>query len=417
MKQKNLILMGVAVGCGLVAAVLTARMNAGPAPIEKVEVVVPAKDIPVGTMLTKEDVAKLFTRKQMAKDAVPAGIVEVEDELIDKRVARNYSVGEPIKREDLKKGAVVSIPPGYQMIAQPFSVPAAVAGFVTPGSRVDILGTVRLGNKIAAFPILINMLILAVDNNVQLPKDQGTFASLGTVSFAVDQKQALVLELAKVRGCTMTLLLRNPNEPVIEQDQKYNIDEVIKRLQDDKNPADVVPSEDVAPKKTEEPKDDVPAPPPPPETDKVLVAVADIAPGTDLTVDVATEKFEVRELPKGLAAGHLDPKLFVGKTLKTGLGKGQWLTGSVLGDPGVKPTPRDGVDAPKPGDPNPPVNPVVPVAPAKKKTHDLAIHTTSGTKWFRYEEVKPGQWRLVGEVQPGGRGTDDDAATPNQKID
>ena len=92
MKQKNLILMGVAVGCGLVAAVLTARMNAGPAPVEKVEVVVPAKDIPVGTMITKDDVSKLFTRKAFPKDGLPPNIVETvhiafKDAMTDPRVA------------------------------------------------------------------------------------------------------------------------------------------------------------------------------------------------------------------------------------------------------------------------------------------------------------------------------------------
>ena len=54
MKQKNLILMVVAVGCGLVAAFLTTQINAKPK-VEKVEVLVAAKDLPVGTMFTKED--------------------------------------------------------------------------------------------------------------------------------------------------------------------------------------------------------------------------------------------------------------------------------------------------------------------------------------------------------------------------
>jgi Flp pilus assembly protein CpaB len=416
MKQKNLILMAVAVGCGLVAAVLTARMNAGPAQVEKVSVLVPAKDLTVGMMITKEDVAdgKTFTRKEMSKDGLPPGIVETEEELVDRRLARNYTTGEPIKKTDLVKGAVVSIPPGMQMIAQPFSVPQAVAGFVTPGSRVDILGTIRVGPKILAMPVLVNMLILAVDTNTQLPQEKGTFGNLGTVSFAVDQKQALVLQLARARGCEMTLLLRKQDDPLTQGDKNYDIDDVIKRLQDPTSPVEVVPSatKDPVPEK-KDPTTEVkpPVSPAAPEVERVLVATEDIAPGTEITPDLLA-KFEAKDLPKGLADGALDPKERVGKVLRTGLGKGQWVTGSVIGEFVPKPTPQDN-GVPKAGTPETPnTAPSVAVTPAKRRYHDMTVHTANGTKMFRYEEVKPGEWRLVGEVRPGARTDDGPAAKP-----
>ncbi len=55
MKQKNLILMVVAVGCGLVAAFLTTQINAKPK-VEKIAVWVAAKDLPVGTVFTKAEI-------------------------------------------------------------------------------------------------------------------------------------------------------------------------------------------------------------------------------------------------------------------------------------------------------------------------------------------------------------------------
>ena len=70
MKQKNLILMVVAVGCGLVAAFLTTQMNAKPK-VEQVEVVVAAKDLPVGTTITQGRPAEVIARKKIAKDALP----------------------------------------------------------------------------------------------------------------------------------------------------------------------------------------------------------------------------------------------------------------------------------------------------------------------------------------------------------
>ncbi len=425
MKQKNVILMVVAVGCGLVAAVLTARMNAAPAQIEKVSVIVPTKDITVGTMISKEDAKnpKLFTRKEFAKDAIPPGIVESEEDLIDRRIARNYSAGEAIKKEDLKKGAVVTIPPGHQMIAQSFGVPQAVAGFVTPGSRVDILGTVHLGNKYKAFPVLVNMLILAVDTNTQLPKEQGTFPSLSTVSFAVDQKQALVLELAKARGCTMTLLLRNPAEPVTEADTKFNIDDVIKRLSDSRESVDLSTTDlETNRQSTPEIKpEEAPIPAMTVETIKILVASEAIPAGTEITSDLIAEKFVEKEMRKGDVENALDPKEKLGQSLKNGLGKGQWVTEHLVGDPATKASPRDPFVLPK-ADPDAPDTAPKPLAVepkpiTKKKYHDVTINSASGVVIHRYEEAKPGQWRYLGVVPPNSGSRDTADETPARSID
>ena len=103
-------------------------------------------------------------------------------------------------------------------------------------------------------------------------------------------------------------------------------------------------------------------------------------------------------------SGAVDPKKKVGLVVKTGIFKGQWMTDGGLGD-GAKVTVRDTVETAKAGDPNPPVaapkaqGPLIP--PARRRTHDIAIHTASGTRVFRYEEFRPGEWRLVGEVAPG----------------
>src|SRR5437879_9372219 len=195
MKQKNLVLMVVAVGCGLVAAFLTSQMSAKPT-VEKVEVIVAAKDLPVGTQLTKEDLKTCIKRKTMSKDSLPPAIVEAEEELLERRLTRTIRAEETFNKADLTRGGVVSIPPGLSMVALPINASEAVAGFVGPGSRVDVLATVRLQNRLTALPILVNMLVLAVDTNPNLPAN-GAYQSLSTVSFAADRKQALLIKLAR----------------------------------------------------------------------------------------------------------------------------------------------------------------------------------------------------------------------------
>ena len=101
----------------------------------------------------------------------------------------------------------------------------AAAGFLTPGSKVDVLATFKRNNKVHAFSLLVNVLVVAVDSPVVAGKVPEV-----TVSLAVVPKEALVLALAKTRGCQLNLLLRNPTREV---DRSYNIDEIIKLLGDD----------------------------------------------------------------------------------------------------------------------------------------------------------------------------------------
>ena len=58
MKQKNMILIAVAVGCGLVAAFLTTQMSAKTPKDEGVEIPVAAKELSVGTKLNKDSLEK-----------------------------------------------------------------------------------------------------------------------------------------------------------------------------------------------------------------------------------------------------------------------------------------------------------------------------------------------------------------------
>jgi len=116
MKQKNVILMVVAVGCGLVAAFLTSTMNAKPAATETRMVLVAAKDIPVGTMLTRDELKTLVKPKQLAKDAIGKDTAETEEDLVDKRLTRAVHADETINKADLNKGGVITIPEGQIMV-------------------------------------------------------------------------------------------------------------------------------------------------------------------------------------------------------------------------------------------------------------------------------------------------------------
>src|SRR5580658_9181361 len=117
MKQKNLILMVVAVACGLVAAFLTTQINAKGAKIEQVEVLVAAKDLAVGTQFTKAELPKLVTKKLVPKDTLPANFVNDENELLDKRLSAPVPADQLFNPSYLSNRGVIILPEGKDMYA------------------------------------------------------------------------------------------------------------------------------------------------------------------------------------------------------------------------------------------------------------------------------------------------------------
>ena len=411
MKQKNVILMVVAVGCGLVAAFLTSQMSAK-GPVEQVQVLVAARDLPVGTQMTREELDKLVKTKTVPKEGLPPTIVINREELLDKKLTRPVRAEETFNPADLTKGGVVTLPDGYDMVSLQVGVANAAAGFVGPGSRVNVNATLRLGNKTYAFPLLVNMLVVAVDTNTVGSKE-GTYPSMNTVSFAVREKEALLLSLAKTRGCTLELMLRHPNKNT-DSDKNYNFETILAMLSDSENPGGVKPTESadkpVATVKPEAPKPEMPTTPPPApempkvETRKVLIAIKDIAPHTDVTNDLIKEAFEIKELPKELAVDALgDLTDSLGQQFVTGVAKGQWVTPTMIGR-SIKPSPQDKVEIKPEVKPEKPEEPKKEIAPppvvVKKRTHDVSVHTANGTVVHRFEEVKPGVWKKIAELTP-----------------
>jgi Flp pilus assembly protein CpaB len=396
-------------------------------PVEQVEVLVAAKDLPVGTMLTREDLVgdKVVKTRKLPKEGLPPSFVINREDLMDKRLSRPVRAEETFNPLDLSKGGSITLPEGYDMISLQVGVGQAAAGFVGPGSRVNVLATVRMSNRLTAFPLLVNMLVVAVDTQTTYDKN-GVFPTLSMVSFAVTQKQALLLSLAKNRGCTLELMLRHPSK-TSEADKDYDIDKVEKLLSDETSKASVntgngtanseagAPAPTPAPAPKAETKVEAPAV----KTVKVLFATREIVPNTEVTADLLATAFEVRELPASFAGeAMIDLTPVLGKAFRVGVAKGQWVTPGMFGDQEPKVAPRDSFNpakepAPEPAAPPSPSAP--PPAPAKRKTHDVAVHTSSGTVIHRYEEVKPGVWKKVAELTPGQAAREDNVPDPKDE--
>ena len=115
MKQKNMILVAVAVACGLVAAVLTSQISAGNKTKveETVAVLVAAKDLPVGTWLKKDTINDYVVVKDFPIGSAPPLFVANLDDLADKRVIRTMRKGDSFNPKDVSKSTAIAPPDGY----------------------------------------------------------------------------------------------------------------------------------------------------------------------------------------------------------------------------------------------------------------------------------------------------------------
>src|SRR5262249_29387012 len=204
MKSKTMILMVVAVACGLGASYMTSRLLAErsnePKEEEKVSVLVAKRNVPQGTLL--KEPGDWFTEKEFTISDAPKKAVRTFDELKDRVLSKPLSDEQWVSADDLlrKDQAGFQLPKGMRAVAIKVNVDTVVAGFVQPNSRVDIINTVQGGGQEGySQTILQNMLVLAIDTLDQRDLEKKAIIS-STVTLAVTPEESHVLALAAHMG-------------------------------------------------------------------------------------------------------------------------------------------------------------------------------------------------------------------------
>lgn len=196
----------------LIYRVITARLASEPKAVTN-RLLVAARSLPVGTLLKDLDVKTVDWPM-----AIPANAVTKQEDAVGRGVITDIYEGEPILESRLApKGAgaglAAIIPQGKRAVAIRVNDVTAVAGFVIPGTRVDIL---ILGTPPNAPPtlgtqtktLLQNMEVLSAGQQIQ--KDaEGKPVSVPVVNVLVTPEQAEVLSLAS-QDARIQLVLRNP---------------------------------------------------------------------------------------------------------------------------------------------------------------------------------------------------------------
>lgn len=195
------------------------------AAIALVEVVVAARDLPVGAILQPEDMR--FDRWP----ASAAGKLVARRDGEDPRTAfagqvsrRELAEGEPLTAQALRHNSsgllAGTLGAGMRAVSVAITNTSAAAGFITPGDRVDVVLAADLvrteGNngphsgpmvRFAAETVLSDVKVLAIDQTTARSRDGGAIEGK-TATLEVLPKQAELLAAASMLG-SLSLALRS----------------------------------------------------------------------------------------------------------------------------------------------------------------------------------------------------------------
>jgi pilus assembly protein CpaB len=220
-QQRTLIVLTVAVitaglaSYGVYQAIQ--RMPIRQVEVDSVPVVVASKNIPVGTRLSEAD---LRIARWPSRSQVPGAFADPKA-VIDRGVIETIAENQPITTRNVaspEAGAGLSpiIPPGMRAISVKVNEVIGVAGFVLPGSRVDVVVTVddadtdRAANEAMARTVVSNVLVLTAGSRYdQEEAKDGKPQRSTVVTLAVLPADGERIALASNKG-EVSLTLRNP---------------------------------------------------------------------------------------------------------------------------------------------------------------------------------------------------------------
>jgi pilus assembly protein CpaB len=184
-------------------------------------VVAAATDIKLGSVLRSTD----LTTIEIA-GTLPKGAIQKREDVIGRGVISNLYMGEPILESRLAApgsggGLAATIPQGMRASAVKVNDVVGVAGFVTPGMRVDVLisgnppGASSAAQGTMVRTLLQNIEVLSAGTDIQRDAE-GKPQQVQVVNLLVTPEQAEVLSLAS-NETHIQLVLRNPLDTKLDK--------------------------------------------------------------------------------------------------------------------------------------------------------------------------------------------------------
>lgn len=241
MKLARVAVLGVALGAGVIAAMLAlnlsrpARVDPGE-PVQKVEtdtvkVLVAAKDLPMGSTIAQDKVEWREWPKTSVSEKFIQQTPGDADPLarVTGAIARaTFYQGEPINDAKLirsDRGFMSAIlPEGKRAVGIKIAADTSAGGFILPNDRVDVIMTRKKeqtsadgGGGASEFlteTILNNVRVLAIDQTVE-DKGNGETVVGQTATLELSPQQAQILTVAQQMSDRLTLALRSLSDSTV----------------------------------------------------------------------------------------------------------------------------------------------------------------------------------------------------------
>jgi pilus assembly protein CpaB len=215
MRVLLVLLVAIAAGGGLAYGTYNYVRNvpAAAASVPTRPVVVAAADLGVGTAIRPEDVRII----DWPAAALPAGVFEKPDDVVGRGLVMPLIQNElilPMKlaSKEAGSGLPIMIPEGERAVSVRVNEVIGVAGYVLPGTRVDVVAVASATDKKAdttSKVVLTNVQVLAAGTKMEQNGDESKPIPVTVVTLLVAPDQAERLTLASTEG-KIQLALRNP---------------------------------------------------------------------------------------------------------------------------------------------------------------------------------------------------------------
>jgi len=174
------------------------------------QIVAVANDFPAGVALSDKDITML----DWPSDVPLPGSCTKKEEVLGHPLIRSLGAKEPILKRDLGLegsgiGLSTKIPPGMRATAIKSNEIVGVAGFLYPGSHVDVLCTMNMPNNVGNLTqtVLQDVEVLTAGQTIE-PDPQGKPQQVDVVTLLLTPEDSQKLQLASTQGA-IQFILRN----------------------------------------------------------------------------------------------------------------------------------------------------------------------------------------------------------------
>ncbi len=214
MRSKSILLLVIALGCGVVASVAVSQVvsdqkNRGITQTAPILLVV--KEISAATKIPQDS----YKLEQWPLDRVPPGAIADPKMLENKFTKQRIYPGEPIIEAKLSaKGREFTVPMGYQIFDIAVLADTGGGGYIGPGDHVDVYGYFDKGPRAKApksVKVMENLEVVMVDGVAIIDPEAARQQKSTTIQMLVKDSQYIVLDTAANLG-KLRLALRPPTQ-------------------------------------------------------------------------------------------------------------------------------------------------------------------------------------------------------------